>query len=362
MTVPVVVGTGLIALDVVLRGSENAPVRQCAGGTCGNVLTVLAYLGWKSIPVARHAADRASAIVRDDLEHWRVDTRFIDLEPKRPTPIVIQRILHGEDGEPIHRFSWTCPCCGAWLPRYQPVGARAAEPVLRDVQSPTVFFFDRPSRGAIELAHRYSATGTLIVFEPSALGDRAHFGGALEAADIVKYSDQRLAALPTHRPSVPRRLEVQTLGARGLRFRIGAGRRSGAWRNLPAMAAGRVADTAGAGDWCTAGLLQKLARGGRSSFGAADDDEVLEAVRYGQALSAWNCRFEGARGGMYERSRSEFTKDVTSLLGGKRIGPAEATPEHDSTRLLGEICPSCPAGHSLAPPKVARQAIASPRA
>lgn len=362
MTVPVVVGTGLVALDVVLRGSENAPVRQCAGGTCGNVLTVLAYLGWKSIPVARHAADRASAIVRDDLEHWRVDTTFIDLEPKRPTPIVIQRILHGEDGEPIHRFSWTCPCCGAWLPRYQPVGARAAEPVLRDVQSPTVFFFDRPSRGAIELAHRYSATGTLIVFEPSALGDRAHFGGALEAADIVKYSDQRLAALPTHRPAVPRRLEVQTLGARGLRFRIGAGRRSGAWRTLPAIAAGRVADTSGAGDWSTAGLLQKIARGGRSGFGTADDDEVVEALRYGQALSAWNCRFEGARGGMYERSRSEFTRDVASLLGGKRMRADSAATEHDASGLLGEICPSCPGGLKASASKLASTATAPLRA
>ena len=43
---------------------------------------------------------------------------------------------------------------------------------------------------------------------------------------------------------------------------------------------------------------------------------LREAVRYGQALAAWNCRFEGARGGMYERSRAEFAEEVEEFKQG----------------------------------------------
>ena len=47
---PTVVGTGLVALDVVVSGDD---VKYFAGGTCGNVLTCLSYLGWDAKPVAR---------------------------------------------------------------------------------------------------------------------------------------------------------------------------------------------------------------------------------------------------------------------------------------------------------------------
>src|SRR5207244_1094607 len=106
-------------------------------------------------------------------------------------------------------------------------------------------------------AASYSQAGALIVFEPSANSEPRLFEEAIEAADIVKYSEQRLAAIPRMR-SKKQRIEVQTLGAVGLRFRIGGSRGGGTWRRLPAIAAGSVVDTAGAGDWCTAGFLARL--------------------------------------------------------------------------------------------------------
>ena len=69
---PKVFGAGLIALDVVIGATPEAPVRSYAGGTCGNVLAILAFLGWEAYPIARLNADVASERVRSDLSRWGV--------------------------------------------------------------------------------------------------------------------------------------------------------------------------------------------------------------------------------------------------------------------------------------------------
>ena len=48
-----VIGVGLVSLDFVVNVSDRSAVRAWAGGTCGNVLTILGYLGWDAYPVAR---------------------------------------------------------------------------------------------------------------------------------------------------------------------------------------------------------------------------------------------------------------------------------------------------------------------
>lgn len=349
MTVPLIVGTGLVALDVVFRGTAQEPVRRTVGGTCGNVLSILRYLGWKAVPLARLGDDRARALVVEDLKVWGVDTSFLSLEPERPTPIVVERLVRDAAGNAVHRFSWTCPCCGAWLPKYAPVNVGSVAEIAEELPAPTVFFFDRPSRGALKLAEAYRDTNTLIVFEPSAKGDADAFAPALALADVVKYSDQRFATLPKHQPKNGR-LEIQTLGAQGLRFRVSEARKVGVWQKQPALRSSVVVDSAGAGDWSTAGLLKRIAVGGREGFATLTNDEIAAALRYGQALASWNCQFEGARGGMYEQSKRVFQREVDALLSGAHPGTAVESDAPPSGSL-GELCPSCPGGAKTAKPK-----------
>src|SRR4051794_7137720 len=66
-----VYGAGLIALDIVITPDDRA-ARTYAGGTCGNVLTILSYLGWESFPIARLNGDAVSARVLADLHRWNV--------------------------------------------------------------------------------------------------------------------------------------------------------------------------------------------------------------------------------------------------------------------------------------------------
>ena len=49
----IAVGAGLISLDVLIWDGKLIPVGYYVGGTCGNVMMILAHMGWESYPIAR---------------------------------------------------------------------------------------------------------------------------------------------------------------------------------------------------------------------------------------------------------------------------------------------------------------------
>lgn len=347
VTRPKVFGTGLIALDLVVGPDPETPVRAWAGGTCGNVLSILAYLGWDTYPVARMNDDVASDRVRADMKRWGVHLDWANCAPTTHTPMIVQKIRRGRDGRTRHRFSWSCPRCGKWLPPFKPITVDAVDRVKPALAGASVFFLDRLSRGTLVLAAEASARGALVVFEPSSKSTDRLMAEAITVAHIVKYADHRLADVPGVMGSDSAvLLEVQTLGGRGMRYRHRLGGGASRWMHLKAIPASRLADTCGAGDWCTAGLIAKAAAGGQEGFRCAGARGTRAALRYGQALAAWNCGFEGARGGMYAVSRRAFKTQITSLLNGRldRITntPVERTPVQPVT------CPGCP----LEPPNL----------
>lgn len=355
---PTAVGTGLVALDVVYNVDSDRPPRRYAGGTCGNVLTILSYLGWASAPVSRLAPGAAGDRLVEDLRRWDVSTEFVSREEGGSTPVIVERIGRTTAGEPYHTFSWRCPTCGAHLPGYRPVTAAAAREVAEAVSSAQVFFFDRVSRGALVLAEACAQAGAVVVFEPSGIGDPALFCEAWRLSHVVKYSHERLRDLADldlaradHEAVL---LEVETLGAEGLRYRSRLpGSRTRGWQTSEAVHASVVKDAAGSGDWCTAGLLDKLARTGLTGLKRASGEKLREAVRHGQVLAAWNCGFEGARGGMYEVNQSEFREQLERFASGAhappRVGGRQGSQAGPS---LAGLCPACDNSEAANSPKV----------
>ncbi|PSH61081.1 PfkB family carbohydrate kinase [Phyllobacterium sophorae] len=337
---PKIFGTGLVALDLVMGLNPNSPVQSWAGGTCGNVMAIMSYLGWDAFPIARMNGDPASERVRADLGHWNVHLDFANCAPTGHTPIIIQQIKRARDGTPTHRFLWTCPHCGQRLPSYRPVTQVAVDAIVPNLKGSSVFFLDRLSRAALTLAAAASAEGAIVLFEPSGKSDEKLFAEALGLAHVVKYSDQRLAAagaaMTAHSATL---VEIQTLGSDGLRYRHRLDGVVSDWMQVPAFPAPRLVDSCGSGDWCTGGFVAKAADGGRSAFLARGGVGLKEALRFGQALAAWNCGFEGARGGMYLVNRTDFDRQIKSILDGRpTLVPI------DSTIKVGAsvACPACP--------------------
>lgn len=245
---------------------------------------------------------------------------------------------------PYHTFSWRCPTCGSRLPGYKPVLATAARDIAGRLGSPRVFFFDRVSRGSILLAGEAAAPGRRSSSSPSSIGHPGLFREAWQLADVVKFSHERLQDFPADMESLDGgRLVIETLGREGLRYRSRLpGSATTGWRRMGALDGEDVKDTAGAGDWCTAGIVHALLGGSNTGLSRTTADQLRDAIRYGQALAAWNCGFEGARGGMYAVEKSDFALQIGRILKGKGDGeaPAElkrpADPDPESC-----LCPEC---------------------
>lgn len=367
-SVPYIVGAGLITLDIVLRGvpdvaqaarkgaSSNKAwrVAHWAGGTCGNVLAALSYLGWRAAPIGRLGADTAADAITTDLEQSGVETGWIEHDVGRESARIAQHITE-RPGCPVrHRFAFSCPVCGAAFPKYRPPRWEQYEAAIAAPSEggmiPDVFFFDRVSPAILAMAEAFRAGGALVYFEPSAVGRLTDFRRALELCHVVKYAHDRLDAalaalgglgrLTRRRP----RVEVETLGHEGLRYRVNDGTRRGRiWRHQPAFRVTELRDAAGAGDWCSAGLLYQLGWRCGADAEVLSEDAVAHALTFGQALAALNCQHVGPRSATRAVRSGEMLAFAAAV---QRDGhaPAESragTSESDYVPLPETECDTC---------------------
>lgn len=342
-SIPTIIGTGLIALDVVIADNVQSDPLLCAGGTCGNVLTALSYLGWNAYPIARLRGDAASKRVTEDLASWGVRLDFVEIGDEGSTPVVVQHIRRNKAGESTHSFSRKCPQCGTWLPWYKAVKAASVSDIALRLPKADVFYFDRTSRGAIELARHAKDSGSLVVFEPSTGSDPKQLESALELAHIVKIASDRLEGNEGVLESIDPLLVIETQGAAGLKYKYRGSAASKGWKRIPAVATQSVIDTAGAGDWCTVGIISRLGILGVAGLERASSESIEAALTAGQAMASWTCQYHGARGGMYALSKSDALKICDAMLLGNSP-PALPLTSHRGSNLTSDEplwCVSC---------------------
>jgi fructokinase len=81
-----------------------------------------------------------------------------------------------------------------------------------------------------------------------------------------------------------------------------------------AFPARQYKDATGCGDWCSAGIIDRLCAYGRRHFMRLSETEIVRGIRFGQALATINCEYEGARGPMYRMTSSELRAKVQDIL------------------------------------------------
>jgi fructokinase len=342
---PIATGTGLIALDVIINGHNKNEPYYMTGGSCGNVLIILSYFGWNTFPLGRFKEDNFSKFIINDLKKWGVDTTYLKIEDKASTPVIIEKVRQKENGGSTHAFSFFCPECNSFLPRYRPITRKQAVSILDNLPASYVCYIDRVSAGSLEYAKSCKDKGAIIFFEPTKIDENQNFSKILEICDILKYSNEICITDPkiVRDSDVP--LKIETLGSSGLLFSFNnrlLRKGNKKWQKIKAFSIKDVVDAAGAGDWCSAGLIHFLNMKKIKDINQLDEKTLRTALNFGQALAAGNCKFFGARGSMYALSKEEFHKLINDILNNRDLSTSDMTtlklkrPKKNKDR-----CPIC---------------------
>lgn len=292
-TVIVVVGEALVDLVVGPDGDLDAAL----GGAPFNVARAAARMGAPVVFAGRLSNDRFGRRLRDALDS---DGVGVATEPTdAPTTLALAEI--GDDGSASYRFyldGTSAPLVGDSELTAALDGLGSADVVVTGGLALVL----EPMASALERRLADASEGPSIVVDvnarPSVVGDRdafrARVGRILDAADVVKVSDEDLAFLaPGSDPLTAARgvldrgpsVVVLTEGASPttalVRTRDGFEQATVELPPLP----GDVVDTIGAGDTFLGAFVARLVEGGAADGAAVGLDVVVDAVRVGNAAA-----------------------------------------------------------------------------
>jgi fructokinase len=326
---PTVVGVGMVVLDVILNNGDMKPIFM-AGGTCGNVLAGLSFLGWTSSAISRAGSDVARNIMIKDLVNSGVDTTYVTSEVNLETPRIVEK-LNSNGVFAKHSFALRCPDCEIYLPRFRSPTIDLSDKVYSQHPKVVVYFFDRVTPSTLKLARLYRESGALVFFEPGNLRNIDKVADGARVSHILKYAgDESLnmgeidedRTIDELMRSTGISLVIRTSGRYGLSFKK---KDDHGWRKRKSYRPKELHDTCGAGDWTTVGFLYQLEKLARNDDitcleAAARITFVDKALKFAQALSSLSCMFVGARGLMFAMDRSSVLEEIASSQK-KRVPP-----------------------------------------
>lgn len=281
-----IIGTGIFNLDIivkrdypqwpVLRPFTEEVVLEEVGGTCGNVMCILAWMGWNVRPIACLDDSPEGLKITDDLKRYGCDCQYVTNSPGGGTTIL--RCTHKKDRDGNHVMSVRAGSPGgSRFPKRHFLRARDEAPAFLDrlIEMPSVFFFDDPAAGNRLLAKVMKERGAMVYFEPSRIVTNADLE-AVEYSDIIKFSDENVPDV-SFVDAFPGKVFIQTMGAKGVRYKF----KDQPWEVVEALPVRDVVDTEGAGDCFTATFIDAIAEDGLtlSSIHAAISSAMANASR-----------------------------------------------------------------------------------
>lgn len=329
-SVPRLIGVGLVCLDII---KTDGKTYYYNGGSCGNIVAALSFLGWNNTVLVGQYRDEAAKILNHNFEMLGVQRVEIN-SSSSATPRIVEELSNGQGGR--HKFSLTCPECGRELPRMNSVAEKDISHL--DLKEFNVFYSDRASKGIVLLRKMFESRGAWTVYEPnSSRNINSLIENALDS-HIVKFSSEKVSAktandIKDNAIKGATVLIVRTMGENGLEFSYRKrGNEMSPWTHLNVHPVPNFVDSAGAGDWCTTGLLYSLVNRHPYSKKYLTKQEVIASLQYGQALAAISCCFIGAQGLIY--ADTDISEGVRKSF--NNLTPAN--PPEDSNNDFCSFC------------------------
>ena len=299
---------GIYFLDtIVVRDYPEGPQKQRTfnetvalqevGGTCGNVATILSWLGQDVYPIAHFDESAEGYKLSADLAHYGCDCRFVRNDSDGGTSTL--RCTHKLNPDGSHKVTFRAGSPGSRFPKHRFLRARDEAPAFieRLDFNPDVFFFDDPAAGHRVLANALRAKGTLVYFEPARIESKADLD-SIASSDIVKFSGENIPDT-FFVEQFNNKLFIQTMGADGIRFKLG----KADWVALPPVHNDNFVDYEGAGDWTTSAFINYLCRKDVLSVAMMDTQLVREALAEAQEYASKSVSFLGSKGMIHDKEK-----------------------------------------------------------
>lgn len=283
-------------------GKKNAYVEKNVstevGGTAGNVMCMLSYLGWNAQPQIKLSDSEEGKALAASLENFGCDIRYVKFDKNG-----------GFAGlKCTHRRNKST---GEWeLGRrgYGANGSRFAkrtelrakdevQPFLDSVtEAPEVYFFDTLAAGPRSIAAGLKERGSMIYFEAEPVKEDylGVFRKCCEVANIVKTSNENVKDI-TDIPGFADKLIIYTLGSEGMMFSL----RGGDWVKVNAVPVDSVKDAEGCGDTTTAVFISELGKLGLPKVSDLTEEQVRFALEKAAEKAAICTQYYGSKGWMH---------------------------------------------------------------
>ncbi len=371
-------GTGNYSLDVITQREypdgfvpgkrnkfEEKILTMEIGNTCGNVMTMLPYLGVKTFPVAKLDPSPQGYRMKRDLKAYGADVRYVSNTLKGGTTIL--RCVHklDIDGKPqlTHNGSSAGKVCANGHPNKKFLNSQNGEvEALVDSMdfTPDVFFFDVTKAGHKLLAELLRERGTLVYFEGDSDGHNIEdekrrksaqklFLRCVEASDVVKMSAELIKDL-SFADDYQDKLFIQTMGDKGLQFKLGKGK----WIKLDPIMNPDYKDYEGAGDWTSSTLIAALCAKGMLKVSDMTEEAVKEVLMMAQQMASYSVGFYCSKGLIHADETFKLQDDTLEMPHyTKKLmylhGSASAGYSHTSMGILNNLpedwqllMPDCP--------------------
>lgn len=290
-----IIGTGIFNLDIIvvreypqwpeMRPFVEKEVLREVGGTCGNVMCMLASMGWKVRPVACLDDSTEGRKITEDLKQFGCDCSFVSNTAGGGTTLL--RCTHKKDAAGNHVMGVRAGSPGgSRFPKRHFLRARDEAPEFLAAlkNAPAVFFFDDPAAGNRALARGLKERGALVYFEPSKIATNVDLE-AIRLSDIIKFSNENVPDV-SFADAFLDKVFIQTMGPTGVKIK----EKGGDWYTIEGMKNDSVVDTEGAGDTFTSAFINAVAEG----------KTIADAAREALAMASRSVGFLGSKG-MFQR-------------------------------------------------------------
>lgn len=314
-----VLGAGFACVDLI-KGTTRSHISL--GGTAANVLTILSQLGFETKLLTAEYAGELGVWYKNALQIRQISPIYFQKSKKRLSVII-------EDIDPnnnAHFFRTSCSNCKNSFMNVILPSDEKAEKLIPEMDNCNLLFYDRFSSGINYLANINKEGWNM--YEPNAFRMYANLLSGCQSSDIVKFSleripdricDQLLHDLIDTRAKIV----IVTMGQKGLRLTVKKNGGWGEWNYLPSIDNENLVDTAGAGDWLTAGFLYELLLE-YPVVQTIAQEKLVEKIKKAQLLATAACGFTGAQGILKEPRGIEQINLITGtdfwLIQDKDIG------------------------------------------